>query len=240
MSFGHKSLFCAERIGYVLSTGEYCCYFRISVVASLVCQPYSFSFIVFDCLMGLLLFALALRGNIKLFKTVADNIVYRGRTNFVASECFHQTSAFQFGQCLTGSLSLRYGRGVSVYDRQGFLHPCKVNSSVVCLLFSVRHCHFDLFLFSCRCPIRFIPEGNIVDFRKSSRISGVLVSVFHGKCRTLFPRRIDFRITAYLWLRVAYLKATFTDDFSLGNLFCEIFPFGFSSCHSLSPFVSKE
>ena len=65
-------------------------------------QPYSFSFIVFDCLMGLLLFVPAVRGNIKLFKTVADNIVYRGRTNFVASECFHQTSAFQFGQCLTG------------------------------------------------------------------------------------------------------------------------------------------
>ena len=36
--------------------------------------------------MGLLLFVPAVRGNIKLFKTVADNIVYRGRTNFVTSE----------------------------------------------------------------------------------------------------------------------------------------------------------
>ena len=78
--------------------------------------------------MGLLLFVPAVRRNIKLFKTVADNIVYRGRTNFVASECFHQTSAFQFGQCLTGPLSLRYGRGISVYDRQGFQHPFKINS----------------------------------------------------------------------------------------------------------------
>lgn len=106
--------------------------------------------------MGLLLFVPAVRGNIKFFKTAADNIVYRGRTNFVASECFHQTSAFQFGQCLTGSLPFSYGRGVSVYDRQGFLHPFKVNPSVVCFLFSVRHCHFDFFLFSCRSPICFI------------------------------------------------------------------------------------
>ena len=106
--------------------------------------------------MGLLLFALALRGNIKFFKTVADNIIYRGRTDSVVSESFHQMSAFQLGQCLTGSLSFRYGRGISVYDRQGFLHPFKVNPSVVCFLFSVRHCHFDFFLFSCRSPICFI------------------------------------------------------------------------------------
>lgn len=44
--------------------------------------------------MGLLLFALALRGNIKFFKTVADNIIYRGRTDSVVSESFHQMSAF--------------------------------------------------------------------------------------------------------------------------------------------------
>ena len=35
MSFGHKSLFCARRIGYVLPTDEYCCYFRMLVVALL-------------------------------------------------------------------------------------------------------------------------------------------------------------------------------------------------------------
>ena len=95
--------------------------------------------------MGLLLFVPAVRGNIKLFKTVADNIVYRGRTNFVASECFHQTSAFQFGQCLTGSLSLRYGRGISVYDRQGFQHPFEINSRGI-FAFS-RYGKFFIFLF---------------------------------------------------------------------------------------------
>ena len=119
-------------------------------------QPYSFSFIVFDFLMSLLLFVPSVRGSIKLFKTTTDNIVYRGRTDCIASERFHQTSAFQFGQCLTGSLSFRYGRGVSVYDRQGFLYPFKVNPSIVCFLCSVRHCHFDLFLSSCRSPSCFI------------------------------------------------------------------------------------
>ena len=33
MFLGHKSLFCVERIGYVLPTDEYCCYFRMLVVA---------------------------------------------------------------------------------------------------------------------------------------------------------------------------------------------------------------
>lgn len=95
--------------------------------------------------MGLLLFALALRGNIKFFKTAADNIIYRGRTDFVAAESFHQVGSFQITQRIAGSLSLCFGVGVTMNDRQGFQHPFKINSRGIFALSMYRKLFIFLF-----------------------------------------------------------------------------------------------
>ena len=134
MSFGHKSLFCAEWIGYVLPTGKYCCYFRMLVV-TLLGSAVLFFFHCFCCIKGFILLgqdlseeALRLFPTVKFLETGTDDFIDRGRAFRVASERFHQMGSFQLAQRIAGPLSLCFGMGVAVNDRQGFQHPFKINS----------------------------------------------------------------------------------------------------------------
>lgn len=49
------------------------------------------------------------------------------------------------------------------------------------------------------------------------------VGIFREKCRSFFCFWLVFWITAYLWRRVAYLKATFTDDYGFTDRLTRLF-----------------